>query len=156
MKEENMHIESELRNQNTSSNENAEYSMFAGWVKKHKKGILIAGGAIVAIGAGCLVYKNWDSITSMFKSSKPDSIVIDKPKVSVKAAMPVVDVIPETQIETVSKIINNGEPYGVCRHPRNLPNGWNASAEKIALALENGIELREHQTLVESYFKNCA
>jgi inosine/xanthosine triphosphate pyrophosphatase family protein len=50
MREENMNIESVLRNQNTSSNENAEYSTFVGWVKKHKKGILIAGGAIVAIG----------------------------------------------------------------------------------------------------------
>lgn len=156
MREENMNIESVLRNQNTSSNENAEYSTFVGWVKKHKKGILIAGGAIVAIGAGCLVYKNWDSVTAIFKAIKPEPIVINNPQVSIKVAMPVVDVIPEIPTEKVSKIINNGEPFDVCGHPRNLPKGWNASAEKIALALENGTELGEHQTWVKNYLKNCA
>lgn len=135
--------------------ENNEHS-FTTWVKKHKKGILIAGGAIVAIGAGCVVYKNWDSITSMFKTVKPGPIEINNPQASVKAAMPVVDVIAERPTESVSKIINNGEPFGVCGHPRNLPKGRNASAEKIALALEQGIELREHQTWVENYLKNCA
>lgn len=135
--------------------ENNEHS-FTTWVKKHKKGILIAGGAIVAIGAGCVVYKNWDSITSMFKTVKPGPIEINNPQASVKAAMPVVDVIAERPTESVSKIINNGEPFGVCGHPRNLPKGRNASAEKIALALEQGIELREHQTWVEDYLKNCA
>jgi len=124
--------------------ENNEHS-FTTWVKKHKKGILIAGGAIVAIGAGCVVYKNWAG-----------PIEINNPQASVKAAMPVVDVIAERPTESVSKIINNGEPFGVCGHPRNLPKGRNASAEKIALALEQGIELREHQTWVEDYLKNCA
>jgi hypothetical protein len=156
MREENMNIESDPRNQHTSSNENFEYSTFVGWVKKHKKGILIAEGAIVAIGAGCVVYKNWDSITSIFKAVKPGPVAINTPPASVMASMPVVDVIPEISTEAVSKIINNGEPFGVCGHPRNLSNGRNASAGKIALALEHGIELREHQTWVENYLKNCA
>lgn len=135
--------------------ENNEHSITT-WVKKHKKGILIAGGAIVAIGAGCVVYKNWDSITNIFKSTKLEPIVTKTPPASVKVTMPVVEVIPEFQTGAVSKIINNGEPFGVCGHPRNLPKGWNASAEKIALALEQGIELKERQTWVENYFKNCA
>jgi hypothetical protein len=103
-----------------------------------------------------LVYKNWDSVTAIFKAIKPEPIVINNPQVSIKVAMPVVDVIPEIPTEKVSKIINNGEPFGVCGHPRNLPKGWNASAEKIALALENGTELGEHQTWVKNYLKNCA
>ena len=135
--------------------ENNEHS-FTTWAKKHKKGILIVGGTIIAIGAGYVAYKNWDSITSIFKTIKPAPIVINNPPASIKVALPVVDVIPETPTEAISKIINNGEPFSVCGHPRNLPKGWNASAEKIALALEYGFELGENQTWVENYLKNCA
>lgn len=135
--------------------ENHEHS-FTTWVKKHKKGILIAGGTIVVIGAGYAAYKNWDSITSIFKTITPEPIVINIPPASVKVALPVANVIPESQTGAVSKIINNGEPFGVCGHPRNLPKGRNASAEKIALALEHGFTLCEHQTWVRNYLKNCA
>lgn len=135
--------------------ENDEHGFIA-WLKKHKKGILIAGGTIVAIGAGYVVYKNWDSINAIFKSIKPEFIAIENPELSVKAAMPVVDVIPEISTEAVNKIINNGEAFGVREHLRNLPNGRNASAKKIALALQHGIKLGKNQTLVENYLKNCA
>lgn len=103
MREENMNIESDPRNQHTSTNENSEYSTFVGWVKKHKKGILIAGGAIVAIGAGCVVYKNWDSITNIFKTIKPEPIVINNSSVSVKVAMPVF-------------LCGNRKSHGILRH----------------------------------------
>ena len=135
--------------------ENNEHS-FTTWVKKHKKGILIAGGSIVAIGAGYVVYKNWDSIHALFKSIKHEHIVNNNPHISVEAAMPVVDIIPEIPSETVNKIINDGEAFGVCEHIRNIPKGWNASAEKAALALEHGFKLGENQTWVENYLKNCA
>jgi hypothetical protein len=143
-------------NEVKNSNENHEPSTFIGWVKKHKKGIRIAGGVVVAIGTGYVVYKNWGFITAIFKNIKPEPLVTNNTQVAIKVTMPVVDVIPESPTESVSKIINNGEPFGVCGHPRNLSNGRNASAEKIALALEHGIELKEHQTWVENYFKNCA
>lgn len=134
--------------------ENHEHS-FTTWVKKHKRGILIARGAIVAIGAGYVVYKNWDSIHALFKSIKPEPIVINNAQVSVKAAMPVVDDIP-IPTETINKIINNGETFSVCEHIRNLPRGRNASAGKIAVASEHGFTLCEHQTWVKNYLKNCA
>jgi len=44
--------------------ENHEHS-FITWVKKHKKGILIAGGAIATIGSGYVAYRNWDSIHTL-------------------------------------------------------------------------------------------
>jgi len=34
---------------------------------------------------------------------------------------------------------------------RNLPEGWKASSEKIAMAKELGIELDKHQTLVDNF-----
>ena len=135
--------------------ENQEHS-FTAWVKKHKNGVLIAGGVIVAIGAGYTAYKNLDTITSIFKTTKPAPLVLNNPPASVKVALPIVDVIPAIPTEAASKIINNGEPFRVCGHPRNLPTGWNASAEKTALALEYGFKLDENQTWVENYLKNCA
>lgn len=135
--------------------ENHDHS-FTTWVKKHKKGLFIVGGTIVAIGVGYAVYKNRDSITAKFKSIKPESIVIENTQASVKAAMPIVDVIPEISTEAVNKIINNGGAFGVREHLRNLPNGQNASAQKIALASQHGIKLGENQTWVENYLKNCA
>ena len=135
--------------------ENHDHS-FITWVKKHKKDILIAGGAIIAIGAGYVVYKNWDSINALFKSNKPEPIVINNPQVSVEIAMPVVDVLPEIPKEMANKILNGGEAFSVCEHIRNLPKGCNASVEKIALASEHGITLDQNQTWVENYLKNCA
>jgi hypothetical protein len=134
--------------------ENYEHS-FITWVKKYKKGILIAGGAIVAIGSGYVVYKNWSSIHALFKSFKPEPIANNNSQIYVEAAMPVVDVIPEIRAETVNRIINAGKAFGASGHNRNLPNGRNASAEKVALALERGIKLAENQTWVEDYLKNC-
>lgn len=42
-------------------------------------------------------------------------------------------------------------PHDVAEHLRNLPNGWKASAEKIATAAEHGYDLRPGQTWVEAY-----
>lgn len=54
----------------------------------------------------------------------------------------------------IEKRINNGDPYGVRDHIRNLPVGWHASDSHIKMAQEMGIELKENQTIVPSYFKN--
>lgn len=129
---------------------------FTTWVKKHKKGILIAGGTIVAIGTGYVIYKNRDYIHSLFTSIKPEPIVNNNQHISVEATKPVVDVISETSSKMVNKIVNDGEAYSVCEHIRNLPKSSNASAEKVALASEHGFKLVENQTWVESYLKNCA
>ena len=44
-------------------------------------------------------------------------------------------------------------PQEVRRHIRTLPEGWKASPEKIASALEYNIILTERQTWVDSYIK---
>lgn len=156
MKNENQNIETAYDNQQILSNEDSEHDTIVGWVKRHKKGILIAGGTIVTIGASCLVYKNRDSIIPLFKTIKPEPIVSNKPTVSVKVEIPVVDVIPENPTMDVSKIINNGNPFPVSLHPRNLSNGRNASAKKIAQAEKIGLRLEKNQTFVNKYEKNAA
>lgn len=154
MKNEN--IESAYDNQQILSNEDSEHDTIVGWGKRHKKGLLIAGGTIVAIGASCLVYKNWDSIIPLFKTIRPQPIVSNNSQVSVKVEIPVVDVISESPTVDVSKIINNGNPFPVSLHPRNLSNGRNASAEKIAQAEKIGLRLEKNQTFVNKYEKNAA
>ena len=42
-------------------------------------------------------------------------------------------------------------PHDVSRHIRNLHEGWEASIEKLATALEHGFELQPGQTWVEAY-----
>ena len=44
-------------------------------------------------------------------------------------------------------------PFDVRSHLRNLPEGMNASMEKVRTALEHGYELQPGQTWVESYTK---
>ncbi|MDD3185315.1 MAG: hypothetical protein ACOX1S_14975 [Anaerostipes sp.] len=45
-------------------------------------------------------------------------------------------------------------PIEVSEHLRNLPEGWNASAEKILSATEHGYQLNPGQTWVDTYTKN--
>lgn len=156
MKNENQNIETAYDNQQILSNEDSEHDTIVGWVKRHKKGILIAGGTIVTIGASCLVYKNRDSIIPLFKTIRPQPIVSNNSQVSVNVEIPVVDVISESPTVDVSKIINNGNPFPVSLHPRNLSNGRNASAEKIAQAEKIGLRLEKNQTFVNKYEKNAA
>ncbi|MBO4617488.1 MAG: hypothetical protein J5717_09035, partial [Lachnospiraceae bacterium] len=42
-------------------------------------------------------------------------------------------------------------PHKVREHIRNLPEGHNASAEKIALAAQKGLDLLPRQTIVVEY-----
>ena len=45
-------------------------------------------------------------------------------------------------------------PQEIKSHIRNLPKGWNASAEKLAIAAEKGYLLLPGQTWVDSYTRN--
>ncbi len=45
-------------------------------------------------------------------------------------------------------------PIEVSEHLRNLPEGWNASAEKMLSATEHGYQLNPGQTWVDTYTKN--
>lgn len=62
----------------------------------------------------------------------------------------------EVVIEPTEKIVRSlpQGPFEVTDHIRNLPEGWRASAGKIATAAEHGYELLPGQTWVERYVKN--
>ncbi|WP_164173324.1 hypothetical protein [Ruminococcus flavefaciens] len=59
------------------------------------------------------------------------------------------------EVTTTNTPINNGEPFEVKGFIRNLPDSRCPSAEKRAQAARLGIELGEHQTLVDPYMKNA-
>ena len=132
---------------------------FIEWIKTHKKELLIAGVSITAIIAAVLVYQNRESIAALWDTMKKTS-VSELPVVT-KASK--VNLVTPTAVNTVEAVIEPTEkivrslpqgPFEVTDHIRNLPEGWCASAGKIATAAEHGYELLPGQTWVERYVKN--
>lgn len=54
-------------------------------------------------------------------------------------------------IDTMDAVARTHAPHTTNMHLRTLPEGWTASSEKKAEALEYGIHLEKGQTLVDSY-----
>lgn len=127
-----------------------EKKTFAQWVKEHKKELIIAGVSIAAIIAVIIGIKNhkaleeaWASLRKLVEKT-PECIPVEK-TVAATEAVPVKDIV-EINIVTADRI-----PHDVAEHLRNLPEGWKASAEKIATAAEHGYDLLPGQTWVEAY-----
>jgi hypothetical protein len=161
MNEENLNIETTPSNQQTFPKENSENGTFAGWVKKHKKDIII-GGTITVVGivGGILIVKNWDAITdgiqALISTSKKGSVVTKTQKVVFEAAVPMEEITKDIITDKPRALLNAGEEFDVSRHLRILSTGRKASQSKISQAAALGIKLDEHQTWVETYTKNCA
>lgn len=127
------------------------------WWVRNKKKVLIIGGVAVAAGVGVLVFKNKDALIALLKRGKrlADTVPqIAEPTVTETASEVAVNV--DTQAIIVSKSLNNGLPFPVKGSVRDLPNDWHPSAKKVAQAVAMGIELGDHQTLVDPYMKNAA
>ena len=112
---------------------------FSNWVKKHKTKLLIAGGVIVTTVGTVLLIDNWDSVKSLIVKE-----VNNVPAGSLNIKSEVSNVAIATG-EPVIKIID------VREHLRNLPNGYHPSAQKVAKAVELGIELDANQTIVSAH-----
>lgn len=127
-----------------------EKKTLVNWVKEHKKELIIAGVSIVVIIAVIIGIKNhtaledaWASLRKLVEK-KPDVIPVSN-TASVAEFTPIKDIM-EINIVTADRI-----PHDVAGHLRNLPEGWKASAEKIATAAEHGYDLLPGQTWVEAY-----
>ncbi len=127
-----------------------EKKIFVEWVKEHKKELIIGGVSIVAIIAVIIGIKHHQTLeeawTSLKKSVKktPETIPTAKP-------IPVTEVVPAKDIVEINIVTTDRISHDVAEHLRNLPEGWKASAEKIAIAAEHGYELLPGQTWVEAY-----
>lgn len=161
MNEDKRNIESAPSNQQATWNANSEHNTFIGWVKKHKK-VVIIGGAITVVGivAGITIRRNWHSITdgvqALISTSKKGAVEINTPKVVVDLVVPMDEIIKDIGTDKVRALLNAREEFDVRQHLRNLPIGRNASQLKISQAAALGIKLDEHQTLVKTFKKNCA
>ena len=127
-----------------------EKKTFVDWIKEHKRELIIAGVSIAAIIAVIIGIKNhkaleeaWSSLRKLVEKN-PEAIPTVN-TATIAEVTPVKDIV-EINIVTADRI-----PHDVAEHLRNLPEGWKASAEKIATAAEHGYDLSPGQTWVETY-----
>lgn len=119
------------------------------FIQKHKKQIIIGTIVIVVTAvAGVVVYKKWD----MIKGAKIVNTVLGTAKSYSIDTSEVLETAEACVIEQASenKIID------IDLFVRNLPDSWNASPKKLEQAKELGIELAEHQTLVNPHIRHIA
>ena len=131
--------------------------------KKHKKAIIItasvAGGLLVG---GVAVYLNRAKLAELINCKEIADFVATKRSELPNSDLNLLELSKNKDgFQLTDKVggihlLNNGEPFPVKGHARNLPAGQNASAEKIEAAIRIGIVLEENQTYVEDYIKNCA
>ena len=125
--------------------------------------MLIAGISITAIIAAVWGYQNresiialWDTLKKTLQKSPINKLPVISTEPKVDAINPTAVNAVEIVVEPVAKVVRSlpQNPFEVTDHIRNLPEGWCASAGKIATAAEHGYELLSGQTWVERYVKN--
>ena len=124
------------------------------WWERNKKKVLTIGGVVIAVGIGIVVFKNKDALIEFMKKEKMTTKSVpqnDEPLAIQESLNAIIgDAIKDR------KPINNGNPYKVITHIRNLSNDRCPSAEKRKAAEKLGIYLGEHQTFVNEYIKNVS
>lgn len=127
------------------------------WIEEHKNELIIAGVSIGVLVLVVLGIKNrkelqaiWDSLRKVTKQP-----IIEAAKTANNVT---VEVPPESFEEIIIAAVPSSDtiPFEVRGHIRTLPTGWHASPAKVAEALENGINLMDGQTLVDTYLKGGA
>ena len=125
------------------------------WWERNKKKVFIIGGIVIIGGISLVLFKNRDILRNLLKANgKLDS---DEVFNVVEKAVEVFDKhsdVLETIITESKTPINNGELFKVQGHIRNLGDNLYPSPQKVAEAKELGIILGEHQTYVDTYYKN--
>ena len=124
------------------------------WVKGHRKELLFAGVSVATIIA-ILSYKNRDNLLALWTALKEklDSNAQYKIPVQPSLTTNVGKINSGNAVSTLTPCILSDIPQEVRSHIRNLPANWNASAEKLATAAENGYSLLPGQIWVNSYTK---
>ena len=120
------------------------------WIKEHKKDLIIAGLSIstilltiAAIKHPKVLEETWMSLKKMTEKTVNNGIEM------MSNSMPEGSLYQEAVLEEVMPVITIQR--SVDKHLRNLPEGFHASAEKLATAAENGFELLPGQTWVNGY-----
>lgn len=131
-----------------------EKKKIVGWIKEHKTELVIAGISISALLMLILSIKNKETLKEFYNSLKKvtgeKSVGMDSEVFNISLETCPVQEVPMNNFVLIERI-----PHDVESHLRNLPEGWRASAEKIATAAEHGYELLPGQTWVEAYRTGC-
>lgn len=135
---------------------------FLKWIKAHRRELIIAGISVSTLIVIVLGANNIEMLKALLKSLRerisnptsvkvpqiPTAVVIEQTPTIISSSIPIDTLLLSSNADSL--------PFEVQKHIRNLPEGWHASAEKIATALDNGIILEAGQTWVENYMKGAA
>lgn len=125
---------------------------FVIWIKKHKSQLIIAGISVTAVIALILGSKNYEALEDMWILLK--KLVEKAPEKAIFVAEPQVPKTPPNpDVSIINAIQKEQFQHSVSEHIRNLHDGWNASQNKIAMAMERGYILKPGQTWVVAYTK---
>ena len=132
-----------------------EKNDFLGWVKQHKKQLILAGISISVVIGIILGAKNKKILEELWETLKKST------KNELHSEFKTIPLTPKTLPENdVLTIPRNytlpQEPVEVGMHIRTLTGGRVHSAEKAAKAKALGILLLPNQTLVDPYTKYAA
>ncbi len=125
-----------------------EKKTFVDWINEHKKELIIAGVSITAIIAVIIRTKNDKALEKAWESLRK---LVEKAPETMTKSVSVADAVPANEIGKVNIISAGRAPHDVAGHIRNLPEGWKASAQKIATAAEHRYDLLPGQTWIETY-----
>ena len=118
-----------------------------GWNRKHKKALLIAGATVVAVVGAVLVVKNREAIEVLITGGAG--------KGELHQALNLGETMPDLPEVLEQTSPSSGKIIAIQEHLRRLPEGYRASARKVAEATEAGIVLGANQTLVSAHSRNC-
>ena len=127
------------------ASDNTIASKVKNWIANHKMLVTIGGGVLLVAAITILLRKmNVPEVTinEIVEPLKADDTVFNS-----KKTIQVIEEVTKRQYTLPT------EPFDVSMHLRNLSAGQHASPEKISQALQLGIDLGEHQTLVNGYPK---
>ena len=139
-----------IENNNEGSiSEKSEKHNLVELVKENKKQLIVVGVGIAVSIAAIMGYKNRNALSHI------RMIFETKGKKKLPCSASVKPTIEPSSVMTLSLDTQQRKlPQEISYHLRNLPEGWNASAGKVATAAENGYKFREGQTWVKNYSKN--
>lgn len=151
-----------MENSETKNPEKMEQSnitkreAFIMWLKKNKKKLIAVGISISAIAAaiafilrkGNLEEAETKALGTLAENGE-NSLLTDADPIIPKVVNDE-DNSSLTLIDDVKERLTHS-PHNVSEHIRNLPKGQKASPEKIETAIQNGFDLCEGQTWVETY-----
>ena len=119
-----------------------------GFLKEHKKEIVIGSAIACAVIVGVVIFKNRTVTNALnIREIVAKGLNTQGDAISVGSGV----------VETCHALnLPSSKPINVREHLRNLPDGWKPSQSKIDLAARYGFSLGDHQTWVNPYAKAVA